>query len=184
MAWSLSSVLVAGHGVLPSANLGRLTVGDDTGEGGARSRGSGPMDTGKLIGFLKANRQGERYLLATSSTRLAAPIIIETGEAVMAMGGFHGLDPILTPETLARMVEGKQVRFVMLNDLSIVSRRMGGEAAGRPIADWVQKKGKLVDPALWRARGADGSPRRGSGARTSGMQLYDLRPGPGARQSG
>ena len=86
----------------------------------------------------------------------------------MAMGGFHGLDPILTPERLARMVETKQVRFVMLGDLSPVSRVLGGEAAGRPIADWIRANGSAVDPELWRSASPS---RRGAG----GLQLYDLR---------
>jgi len=61
-----------------------------------------PFDTSGLVAFLQANRAGERYLLATSTTRLAAPIIVGSGEAVMAMGGFHGLNPILTPDKLGR----------------------------------------------------------------------------------
>jgi hypothetical protein len=138
------------------------------------------------------------------STRLAAPIIIATGDAVRAMGGFHGLDPILTPEKLARMAAVRGVRFVMRGDLSLVSRRMGGLAAGRPVADWVRANGALVDPTLWRASvpaapaddprrarpdgreiepatasgGADGPAAlsaRASRGRAGGMQLYDLR---------
>jgi hypothetical protein len=81
----------------------------------------------------------------------------------MARGGFHGLDPILTPEKLARMVEAGELRFVMLGDLSLVSRRMGADTAGRPIAGWVRANGKPADPALWR-----GSRR--------GLALYHLRP--------
>jgi len=121
-----------------------------------------------LIGFLTANRQGERYLLSTSTTMLAAPIIVRTGEAVMARGGFHGLDPILTPQALARLVDQRQVRFVMIDDLSTVSRRLGAETAARPIAEWVRTHGEPVDPELWRPRSA---------TRTSAMRLYDLRPG-------
>jgi hypothetical protein len=67
----------------------------------------------------------------------------------------------------ARMVEVQQVRFVMLGDLSFISRRMGAEGNGRPVAEWVYANGKLVDPALWR-----------SSVRTR-MALYDLRPGLG-----
>ena len=144
------------------------------------------------------NHRGERYLLGTSSTLLAAPIIIETSEVVLARGGFHGLDPILTPGQLAQMVEASQIRFVMLGDLSIISRRLGAEEAGRPIADWVRTHGALVDPALWRSRGLDAGPsddgspkqesspadldaprrpfRRGLRSPVSRMQLYDLRP--------
>jgi hypothetical protein len=87
----------------------------------------------------------------------------------MAMGGFHGLDPILTPERLARLVEERQVRFVMLGDLSIASRFMGAEAAGRPLADWVRAHGRPVDLALWSGPAAG----FGRGAR---RQLYDLNP--------
>jgi 4-amino-4-deoxy-L-arabinose transferase-like glycosyltransferase len=168
VAWALSSVLVPGHGVLPSADLTRLLTTDD--DARARSRFIDPTSLATLIGFLRANRGKERYLLATSSTTLAAPIIIQTGEPVMARGGFHGLDPILTPEKLARMVEADELRFVMLGDLSLVSRRMGADIAGRPIADWVRANGKPVDPALWRGT------RRG-------LALYDLRPDLGLRSA-
>ena len=165
VAWALSSVLVPGHGVLPAADLARLLTTDDA---RARSRFIDPTSLATLIDFLRANRGKERYLLATSSTTLAAPIIIQTGEPVMARGGFHGLDPILTPEKLARMVEANELRFAMLGDLSLVSRRMGADIAGRPIADWVRANGKPVDPGLWRGT------RRG-------LALYDLRPDLGLR---
>jgi 4-amino-4-deoxy-L-arabinose transferase-like glycosyltransferase len=168
LAWTLSSVLVAGHGVLPSADLYRLdpAIRDAGTRGGTRFGKS--ADTSKLVGFLRANRQGERYLLATSTTQLAAPIIIETGEAVMARGGFHGLDPAVTPDSLAQWVRTHQVRFAMLGDVASISRRMGADTAGLPVADWIRANGRLVPPGLWR--------RRHGG---SSLELYDLRPGDG-----
>jgi 4-amino-4-deoxy-L-arabinose transferase-like glycosyltransferase len=165
-AWALSSVLVAGNGVLPSADLARLLADDGSSDSLARRRSEASANVSRLISFLTANSQGERYLLATSTTMLAAPIIIQTGQPVMARGGFHGLDPILTPEKLSEMAAAKQVRFVMLGDLSLVSRRLGAEVAQEPIAQWVRSNGKLVDPALWRP----------SGSRRTAMRLYDLRP--------
>ena len=125
VAWALSSVLLPGQGVLPSSDLYRLVAvfGNDGPRLRARSEQS--VDISKLVAFLKANRKSERYLLATSTTQLAAPIIISTGEAVLARGGFHGLDPAVNPETLARMVETKEVRFAMLGDVPTVSRKMG-----------------------------------------------------------
>lgn len=160
VAWALSSVVVKGIAVLPAADLVRL--GPDAQAGRAAST---PASVRRLVDFLRRHRAGERYLLATTGTRLAAPIIIETGEPVMAMGGFHGLDPILTPESLAHLAATRQLRFVMLGDLSLVSRRMGGEVASRPIAAWVREHGTLIDPDLWR-----------STWRPSPLQLYDLRP--------
>jgi 4-amino-4-deoxy-L-arabinose transferase-like glycosyltransferase len=126
-------------------------------------------DPSGLVAFLEAHHAGERYLLATTTTRLAAPIIIGSGHSVMAMGGFHGLDPILTPDTLARMVEAGQIRFVMVGDAPFISRRLGADEAARPIAEWVQAKGQLVDPALWRSSAL--------GGRRNAMRLYDLKPG-------
>ncbi len=159
-------VLVPPSGVLPSADLARLLPEDADAAARARGQAAASANLTKLIGFLTANRRDERYLLTSSTTMLAAPIIIRTGQPVMARGGFHGLDPILTPASLAALVAAGQVRFAMLGDLSGVSRRLGAENAGRPIAEWVRAHGVPVDPALWRAVGG----RRG------GMQLYDLRP--------
>jgi 4-amino-4-deoxy-L-arabinose transferase-like glycosyltransferase len=167
-AWALSSVLVPGAGSIPAADLGRLVpVAGDTLQ---RTRSVEPYDPSGLVAFLEANHAGERYLLATTTTRLAAPIIIASGQPVMAMGGFHGLDPILTPDKLARMVDAGEIRFVMVGDASFISRQLGADVAAQPIAEWVQEKGQLVDPALWRSSAL--------GGRRSGMRLYDLRPGP------
>jgi hypothetical protein len=63
------------------------------------------------------------------------------------------------------MVGAKQVRFVMIGDVAIVSRRMGARTAGKRVVRWVRSNGKLVDPALWRTI-----------LTTDSMQLYDLRP--------
>jgi len=157
VAWALSSVLLPGHPMLPSADLYRLVA--VSGNDGQRIRaGLGQSaDILKLVAFLKANRKSERYLLATSTTQLAAPIIISTGEAVLARGGYHGLDPAVSPETLARMVDTKEVRFATLGDVATVSLKMGADAAGKPVADWIRANGNLI-------------------FKGHGFELYDLRP--------
>jgi hypothetical protein len=145
----------------------------------ARERGRAAWYRG-LIRFLEENRHGERYLLATSTTRVAAPIIIATGEPVMAMGGFHALDPILTAETLADLVATNQVRFAMQGDLSLIDRRMGAETATGPVRDWIRQHGTLVDPALWWAGVAtddEATVAARRQARVVGLELYDLKPG-------
>ena len=159
-AWALSSVLATPSGVLPAADLARLLP--EYGDGRAR-RALDPDGLRRLIAFLRANRGGGRYLLATSTATLAAPIIVRTGEPVMARGGFHGLDPIVTPERFAQSIEAGEVRFAMVDDLSPVSRRMGADIAGQPVADWIRTHGKPVDPTLWKT------------SRRSPMTLYDLR---------
>ena len=179
-AWALSSVLVRGA-AMPSANLSRLAPDDN----GADAGGPGTVwrrgNTAKLIRFLQANHHGERFLVATSSTQIAAPIIIETGRAAMAMGGFMGADPILTPEQLAQMVDAGQVRFVMVGDAWRMRRRLGFEGTLSAVNDWVRANGHPVAPDLWRAPGepptADApATRRGFGRGLANTELYDLRP--------
>jgi 4-amino-4-deoxy-L-arabinose transferase-like glycosyltransferase len=167
-AWAVSSVFVKGIPVLPSADLARLAPRETAGD--ARQPNRSAWYRG-LIAFLERNRSGENYLLATSTTRVAAPIIIETGEPVMAMGGFHGLDPIVTPKKLAQLVATNQVRFVMQGDLSLIDRRMGAVSAGKAVNDWIRTNGTLVDSALWWPGTSTGS--------TRGLELYDLRRGVG-----
>ena len=171
-AWALSSVLVRGVAVIPSADIGRLRSPSPKPTLRARVRVGEVADRRQLIAFLQANRHGERFLLATPSAQLASPVIVATGLPVMAMGGFHGLDPILTPERLAGLVAGGEVRFVMLGELSIASRLMGAESAGRPLADWIRANGAPVDPALW-------SESPGVPGRVWRRELFDLKPGTG-----
>jgi 4-amino-4-deoxy-L-arabinose transferase-like glycosyltransferase len=167
--WALSSVLVKGVPVIPSADVGRLRSRSPGAEALVRWRVQETAAQQALIAFLQANHQGERFLLATQSAQLASPLIIATGAPVMAMGGFHGLDPILTPERLAALVETRAVRFVMLGDLSIASRYMGAESAGRSLAEWIRAHGKPLDATVWGGTGP------GSG-RSARRQLYDLKP--------
>jgi len=160
----MSSVLVAGHGVLPSADLYRLDPVVLAASPRVRGRFGQTPDFWKLLVFLQGHRKGETFLVTTSTTQVAAPIIINSGEWVMARGGFHGLDPVLTPDSLARMVSTRQVRYALVGDVAAVSRRMGADAAAQPITDWILAHGKRVDPKEWRAS------RRGA------SELYDLRP--------
>src|SRR5262249_55227157 len=132
----------------------------------------------QLLAFLRANHRGERYLLATLNARLAAPVIIETGQPVMAIGGFMGVDPILTPEGFAALAAEGQVRFVLLGGDFL--RRGRGEPPQRPISDWVKANGALVDPALWRL--TQRTP--GRAGRTAAPELYDLRPAAGLASPG
>lgn len=163
--WALSTVLVAGPGLLPSADIYRLVAARGHALASATMRQWKPADTASLARFLVANRGGSRYLLATTTTMIAAPLIIEADEAVLVRGGYHGLDRTLDPDRMALLVKRGDLRFAMVGDVSAVARRMGGDAADKPVADWIRLHGKRVDPVLWRA-----SPARGN------LELFDLHP--------
>ncbi|WP_309712082.1 glycosyltransferase family 39 protein [Armatimonas sp.] len=106
-------------------------------------------DRPKLLAFLKKERRGEKFLLAVQSTVPAAPVILRTGEAVMALGGFTGGDPILTPESLAQRVRRGEVRFFLLPPQNTAFGHNGA------LMEWVRNHGLLVEPALWRDSGND-----------------------------
>ncbi len=67
-----------------------------------------------LIAYLEANRDYSRFLLAVPNSMSASSIIINTGQPVMAMGGFSGGDPILTVGDLAQDVHAGVVRYFLL----------------------------------------------------------------------
>jgi 4-amino-4-deoxy-L-arabinose transferase-like glycosyltransferase len=173
VTWSLGAGLARANVMLPYAGLPGAPARDDpTGQPSWRG-GAGIARDGRLLAFLQANRLGERYLLATLNARLAAPIIIRTGQPVMAIGGFMEADPILTPERFAAMTADGQVRFVLLG--GDFARRADGESPQRPITDWIKANGAVVDPALWRSTPA----RAGGQGRGGNPELYDLRPAAG-----
>jgi len=130
----------------------------------------------KLISFLRANRHGERYLLATTSAMQAAPIIIATGDPVMAIGGFTGRDPILTVGRLADIVEAGELRFVMVGGAGGFGLGTTAPSPQAPILQWINEHGRPVDPSLWRS----GPPATGTGVpgfrNAAPVRLLDLRP--------
>lgn len=154
-AWALSALYVPGNLTLPSASLPRW-LGLDDGRGPILSRNYRALiDDPKLTAFLQDRRDGARFLLATPNVLLAAPVIVRTGQPVMAFGGFFGNEPVMSVEAFARKVEQGDVRFVALAS----NRRQ------REFERWVLAHGKPVDPGLWRSLPPD--PRRS-------ITLYDL----------
>ncbi len=97
-------------------------------------------DIERLADYLLTNRGEATFLAATLKADTAAPIILATGEPVMALGGFSGRDPILTRDELAEQVSDGVVRFFW-----ILPR------AGRQIelTRWVIDHCTLVSPRLW-----------------------------------
>jgi len=134
----------------------------------------------KLLEFLRAHRQSERLLLAMPNGPQAASLIVRSGEPVMAMGGYLGRDPILTPSELERVVDAGELRYAIVGGLCIVPPNTHRE---RALAQWIRSHGQRVDPELWRDapdpnRSTTGPPR----PLRSPARLYDLRPDRPVRQ--
>ena len=77
--------------------------------------GLGPSVNTSVVDYLVANRGDTKWMVATPSAMAAGPIIIETGEPVMALGGFSGGDDIVTADDFDRLVDNGDIRFVLID---------------------------------------------------------------------
>jgi 4-amino-4-deoxy-L-arabinose transferase-like glycosyltransferase len=71
-------------------------------------------DDVELEHYLLRNLGKTRYLLAVLIAPDASSLILETGQPVMALGGFTGSDPILTTRQLSTLISNHTVRFFLL----------------------------------------------------------------------
>ena len=85
---------------------------------------------------LPGDNQGTaKYLLAATGSQTTAPIIIETGKAVVTIGGFSGRDNSPTVAQLEEMVAKGELKYVLAS----------GKAARSSGVTWVQEHGTAVD---------------------------------------
>jgi 4-amino-4-deoxy-L-arabinose transferase-like glycosyltransferase len=91
--------------------------------GGASSSGRGALAGGgpsggavsaALVTYLEAHQGSAKYLVAASGSMTTAPIIIQTGKAVVTIGGFNGSDPAPTVAQLEQMVATGELKYVLL----------------------------------------------------------------------
>jgi len=170
--WSATPILYGDNSQLPAAGPGQM------GPGGQRQgRGGGissVVDT-KLYQYVKSNNTGETYLFATSDTGTAESYIIQTGEAVMPMGGFNGSDQILTVEKLERLVAEKKVKFFLIG-----SGGGGGDRGGSSeVTDWIRANSTEVPKEEWQDSssvqgGPQGSPQGGPMGGGNDRTLYKV----------
>lgn len=127
--WSLTPTLASESAQIPTAGPDLLTQG---------SQGSNDMMNGSIsdtmLNYLLKHQGNAKYLFATSDTNAAAPVIIQTGKAVMAIGGFNGTDPSLTLKEFKQLVAKGDVKYYLVS----------GKSGNSAIANWVEKYGKTV----------------------------------------
>jgi 4-amino-4-deoxy-L-arabinose transferase-like glycosyltransferase len=143
---ALSVVLIRPNVVAPVATLAEFLERNEPADAARRDPRQRDFARAKLIAFLTSQHAGEKFIVAVENALIAAPIIIATGQPVIAIGGYLGTDPILTPATLSRLSRAGVVRFAMIGGLSLTKRNQPGEIALR---EWLQKSGARVEPALW-----------------------------------
>ena len=200
--WSIGTTCAPGMSLMPVANVSLFTGAESIRQPMPPMMGS-PQSTAKLLEFVRANRQGEKYLLAASSSMEVSSLIIESGETAISLGGFMGADPVVTKEQFEELVKDQRLRFVLIGGgpggggppPGIMPRRertpigLGSPMGVGPpgpmgmgnseIMAWVREHGEVVDSKLWQHEDnfpdSDGPPR-GFGPMGGARRLYDLRP--------
>ncbi len=128
--------------------------------------------TSSLVKYLISKKKNEKYLVAVQDIGTAESIILETGEPVMAVGGFTGNDNILTPERLKKMVSNGEIRYFQI----------GGRGFNSEITNWVKNNGKEVDSSEWSGTASNSGNQNSDGwggFRMENNILYDLAPDKG-----
>jgi 4-amino-4-deoxy-L-arabinose transferase-like glycosyltransferase len=169
--WSATPLLYGDNSQLPAAGPSQQGFG---GRGQGWSGGgaaSSVIDT-KLYQYVKSHNTGETYLFATTDTNTAETYIIQTGEAVMPMGGFNdSADEILAVEKLEQMVADKKVKFFLLG-----SGGMGGGRGGSgDVASWIIANSTEVPIEEW--QGGSAAQSGSMGGFTGGGTLYEINTG-------
>jgi 4-amino-4-deoxy-L-arabinose transferase-like glycosyltransferase len=168
-------------GTLPYAIPYRTQFGAGLG-GGITPNGGfqfSTANTTSLVAYLRAHRTTERWLVGVPSAGVAEPIIITTGEPVMATGGFIGSDPILNEKSLRAHIKRGRIRYFMTSTGGFgggfgggrfgrgasgvptlvapgSAGGLGGPGAGRGgpggnniVTTWVSANCALIDEAIW-----------------------------------
>ena len=120
-----------GQGGAPGASGG---LGAPGGQGGGGIFGG--QTSSELVELMEQNASGYRWAAATTGSQNAAGYQLESGLAVMAIGGFNGSDPAPTLEQFKSYVEQGLVRYYIASG-GMGGQQMGGSDAASQIEEWV-----------------------------------------------
>ncbi len=133
-AWAFSPVLYSDNSQLPIAGP-ELINQRDSFDNAEKLSG--------IIEYLEENRNGATYLAVTeSSMQSGAELILQSGEAVMILGGFNGGDETATLDEFIDMVKDNEVRYAVLS-------RDAGQNANREIYEWIKQNAEVIPPRIY-----------------------------------
>jgi hypothetical protein len=143
------------------------------------------------VEYLQANKGDSEYLVVVSNAMSASPLILNTDEPVISLGGYNGIDQVFTADDLANLVDKGTVRFFLMPDRELMAKRaadnnaspQGGPPQGGPrggpgpdgglpengSADWVEANCEKVPQELWQSSTSEG----GGGPPGRARALYD-----------
>ncbi len=86
--------------------------------------------------YLEKHQGSATYLVAVNGSQSAAPFILESGKAVIAMGGFGGSDPAPTLSEFKHMVATGEVHYVYVSGGTGSTGGAGGSGFGGGACAW------------------------------------------------
>ncbi|MDH5841996.1 glycosyltransferase family 39 protein [Bacillus velezensis] len=135
--WASTPLLYGGNSSLPETGP---QLASTSGKGMGMDNAS--VNT-KLINYLEKHNAGADYLFAATDSNTAAPYIIKTKKAVMAIGGFSGSDPAITLTQFKKLVKEGKVKYFLTSGM--------GKGGNNDIVQWVEKNGKKVSSDKWQS---------------------------------
>ncbi|MFL0245739.1 glycosyltransferase family 39 protein [Candidatus Clostridium stratigraminis] len=141
---SAAAMFYSLNGSFPAAGLELLSSNQAEGRMMDVNMGSnteGSVNSVLINYLLKNKTSSQKYLLVVSSANDAADIIINTGESVMAIGGFLGNDKSITLDQFKVLVKNGEVRYVMTGG---DKGGNGGGSTSSEIMAWVKENGTAV----------------------------------------
>ena len=130
---------------------------------GQAGGGAGGSDDSALASYLTANKGSATWIVAMASAQSAGTLELETGDAVMAMGGFSGSDPAPSLAQIQADVASGELRYVLVSGNGGQGGGGGGSSTASAVTAWVTSVGKVVDYG-----GSSGTLYDLSGVATSG----------------
>jgi 4-amino-4-deoxy-L-arabinose transferase-like glycosyltransferase len=126
--WSAQTTLDSRpNNVLPSAYEGERAGGFPA---GLPEMGSSVSQA--LIDYLQPRTQGMDWMMAVNSSMTGSPYVLATGRGILLMGGFSGQDQVVTPDTLAALVQANRLRYVLSQGAG-----MPGMGGGSDVSSWL-----------------------------------------------
>ncbi|MEJ6401087.1 glycosyltransferase family 39 protein [Nicoliella lavandulae] len=168
--WSMTPAIAGESAAIPTAGPDLLSSNGQGGAGGGIGDGS---VNSKLLSYLEKHQGSAKYLFATDDSGTAAPYIIKTGKAVMAMGGFNGTDPAMTLTKFKQLVKSGQLKYYY----------SGGKSgsSNSAIINWIKKYATKVKASEY---GGSTTTTTGSTSKKTNGQSMGQMPTNGGKMNG
>jgi len=100
-----------------------------------------------MVDYLQANQGNAKYLVATTSSYSAAPIILKTDEPVISSGDYHGRHPVSSTSKLIDLVDEGAVRFFIADGERLTE--LARHPKKNQVMRWVEDNCERVPQELW-----------------------------------